>query len=97
MLYAFILSQAAKLVRDVGRPGHAGEYESRAESIVQAIRAHCFDGRFFTDSTADIADSLSYSQHCQVFGVLCGAAAPTDRARLLSESFAEQTFSNALT
>ncbi|KAH8768512.1 hypothetical protein BGZ57DRAFT_898653 [Hyaloscypha finlandica] len=43
--------------------------------------------------TSDIADSLSYSQHCQVFGVLCGAAAPSDRARLLLESFAEPTFS----
>jgi hypothetical protein len=93
MLYAFVLNQTAKLVRDVGRPGYAGEYESRAESVVQAIKAHCFDGRFFTDSTADIADSLSYSQHCQVFGVLCGAAAPSDRARLLTESFAEPKFS----
>lgn len=93
MLYAFVLNQAAKLVRDVGRPGYAGEYESRGESVVQAIKAHCFDGRFFTDSTADIADSLSYSQHCQVFGVLCGAAAPSDRARLLTESFAEPKFS----
>lgn len=93
MLYAFVLKQAAKLVRDVGRPGHADEYESRADSIVQAVRTHCFDGRFFTDSTADIADSLAYSQHCQVFSVLCGAATLSDRARLLMESFAEPHFS----
>lgn len=93
MLYVFVLKQAAKLVRDVGRPGYADEYESRAESIVQAIRTHCFDGKFFTDSTADIADSLAYSQHCQVFGVLCGATLPSDRARCLTESFAEPRFS----
>ncbi|KAN0114480.1 glycoside hydrolase family 78 protein [Hyaloscypha variabilis] len=93
MLYAMVLKQAAKLVRDVGRPGHASEYEERAETIVQAIKAHCFDGKFFTDSTADIADSLAYSQHCQVFAVLCGAAAPSDRARLLTESFLEPSFS----
>ena len=93
MLYAIVLKQAAKLVRDVGRPGHAGEYEARAESIVNAIKAHCFDGKFFTDSTADIAESLAFSQHCQVFGVLCGAAAPSDRARILTESFADPSFS----
>lgn len=89
MLYAFVLKAAAKLVRDVGRPGYADEYENRAESVVQAIRTHCFDGRFFTDSTADIADSLAFSQHCQVFSVLCGAALPSERSYLLNEVFAE--------
>lgn len=93
MLYAIVLKEAAKLVRAVGRPGHASEYEERAESVVQAIKAHCFDGKFFTDSTADIADALAYSQHCQVFGVLCGAAEASDRARLLTESFAQPHFS----
>jgi hypothetical protein len=93
MLYAFVLKEAAKLVRNVGRPGHASEYEARAESVVRAVRKHCFDGRFFTDSTADIADELAYSQHCQVFGVLCGAASTSDRARFLTESFAQPHFS----
>lgn len=96
MLYAVVLRQAARLARDVGRPGHADEYEARADAVVQAVRTHCFDGRFFTDSTADIADGgpdgdrLAYSQHCQVFGVLCGAVAdPRDTARLLAEAFAD--------
>lgn len=93
MLYAFVLRQTAELVREVGRPGYASEYEARAESVVQAIKTHCFDGKFFTDSTADIADSLAYSQHCQVFAILCGAAEPSDRARLLTESFAQPHFS----
>lgn len=93
MLYVIVLKQAAKLVRDVGRPGYADEYESRAASVVKAIKNHCFDGRFFTDSTADIADPSAYSQHCQVFGVLCGAVASEDQARLLTESFATPHFS----
>ncbi len=80
-------------MRDVGRPAHAEEYESRAASIVQAIRTHCYDGSFYTDSTADIADDLAYSQHCQVFAVLSGAAPPEDRARLLTESFGNARFS----
>ncbi|KAH8593538.1 hypothetical protein B0O99DRAFT_662702 [Bisporella sp. PMI_857] len=93
MLYAFVLKQAALLSRQVGRPAHADEYESRADFLVAAIRKHCYDGRFFTDSTADIADDSAYSQHCQVFAVLSGAAQPLDYARLLTESFAKPHFS----
>ncbi|KAE8361468.1 Six-hairpin glycosidase-like protein [Aspergillus caelatus] len=92
MLYAYVLQQAARLVRDVGRPGYANEYEARAAALQQAIRAHCYDGCFFTDSTADIADESSYSQHCQVFAVLSGTARPEDHARLLTESFADSRF-----
>lgn len=93
MLYAHVLQKAAQLVREVGRPGNAAEYESRAASLVTAIRTHCYDGHFFTDSTADIADDLSYSQHCQVFAVLSGAALREDHARILSASITNPRFS----
>ncbi|CAI7581476.1 unnamed protein product [Penicillium manginii] len=93
MIYAWVLQKAAVLVRDVGRPGHASEYESRASSLIAAIRAHCHDGEFFTDSTADVADELSYSQHCQVFAVICGAAKADEATRILRESFANDRFS----
>lgn len=94
MLYAWVLQKVAGLVRDVGRPGHAAEYEARAESLIGAIRAHCYDGQYFTDSTADVADELSYSQHCQVFAVICGAARAEDSVRILTESFTNERFSN---
>lgn len=87
MLYAYVLQQSAKLARAVGRSGHAAEYEQRAGSALDAIRTHCYDGSFFTDSTSDIADDLSYSQHCQVFAVISGAADTKDHARILKESF----------
>lgn len=93
LLYAFVLQKAAKLVRDVGRPGYAEEYESRAVSVQEAVRRHCYDGRFFTDSTADIAGADAYSQHCQVFAIISGTAPIEDRARLLKESFADPRFS----
>lgn len=93
MLYAYVLRQAALLLRQVGRPVHSDEYESRAKALLAAIRKHCYDGRFFTDSTAEIVDKLAYSQHCQVWAVLSGAAEPQDSARLLTESFAESRFS----
>ncbi|KAJ5712394.1 hypothetical protein N7493_008862 [Penicillium malachiteum] len=93
MLYAYVLKQAARLVRGVGRPGNAAEYESRAESILQAIRKHCYDGQYFTDSTTDVADDGSYSQHCQVFAVLSGAAQASENERLLLASFNDLKFS----
>ncbi|KAF3017766.1 hypothetical protein E8E14_007827 [Neopestalotiopsis sp. 37M] len=93
LLYAYVLKQAAQLVRDVGRPGYALEYESRAEAVVEAVRAHCYDGAFFTDSTSDVRDDSAYSEHCQVFAVLSGAALPHDRTRILTESYANPRFS----
>jgi hypothetical protein len=93
MLYAWVLRQVAGFVRDVGRPGHADEYETRAASLLEAIRTHCYDGQYFTDSTVDVADELSYSQHCQVFAVISGAADPKDSVRILTESFTNDRFS----
>lgn len=94
LLYAFVLQKAAQLVRDVGRPGYAEEYESRAASVQEAVRRHCYDGRFFTDSTADIAGVDAYSQHCQIFAVISGTAAtPEECARLLTQSFSDPRFS----
>lgn len=94
MLYAWVLQKVARLVRDVGRPGYATEYEARAESLIFAIRANCYDGSFFTDSTVNVADEKSYSQHCQVFAVICGAVnSDEDAKRILSESFTNDRFS----
>lgn len=93
MLYAYVLKQAAQLLCDIGRPGNASEYVSRSESLIHAVHIHCFDGKFFTDSTADIANDFAYSQHCQVFAVFSGAAMPGYSARLLTQSFADRKFS----
>lgn len=93
MLYAWVLQKVAVLVRDIGRPGHAAEYEARSETLLEAIRTHCYDGRFFTDSTADVANALSYSQHCQVFAVISGAARAEESTRILTESFTNDHFS----
>lgn len=86
MLYAYVLREAAKLLIEVGRPAHAEEYESRARSLQVAVRTHCYDGDFFTDSTSDIAGEDAYSQHCQVFAVLCGAAEISERTSIVYDN-----------
>ncbi|KAL4771977.1 hypothetical protein BDW60DRAFT_222873 [Aspergillus nidulans var. acristatus] len=93
LLYAYVLQRAAQLVRDLGRPGYAAEYEARAVSLQTAVRRHCYDGHYFTDSTADLAGDDAFSQHTQVFAILSGAALPDDCSRLLKQSFADQRFS----
>ncbi|KAL3453185.1 Six-hairpin glycosidase-like protein [Aspergillus insuetus] len=93
LLYAYVLQQTARLVRDVGRPGYADEYEARASSLRSAVRTHCYDGEFFTDSTSDVAGADAYSQHCQLFAVLSGTAESEDHARLLTACFDESRFS----
>ncbi|KAG7285775.1 hypothetical protein NEMBOFW57_008069 [Staphylotrichum longicolle] len=74
-LYAYALGRAAEIARAAGRSGLAEEYLDRAASVVQALRTHCFDGSFFTDSLASGADAArDYSVHNQVWAVLSGAA-----------------------
>lgn len=93
MLYSYVLQQAAVLLKQIGRPAHVAEYEARSKALNAAVIKHCFDGRFFTDSTAAIAREGSYSQHCQIFAVLCGACPPSSASRLLTESFSDSRFS----
>ncbi|KAJ5308556.1 hypothetical protein N7476_009212 [Penicillium atrosanguineum] len=46
MLYAWVLQKVARLVRDVGRPGHAFEYEARATSLLEAVPESFSNDRF---------------------------------------------------
>ncbi|KAG8631818.1 hypothetical protein KVT40_000958 [Elsinoe batatas] len=93
LLYAYVLRCAADLVQGLGRSGVADEYRQRAIALSVAARKNCFNGRFFTDSTADIDDDSAYSQHCQVFAVLAGACQGLDIAALLENSFANSAHS----
>lgn len=86
MLYAYVLRKAGELVTACGRHGVADEYTHRQRPLVRAIQEHCFDGRFFTDSLAK-GSSHAYSQHCQVWGILCGAAGQYDQKRILMQAF----------
>lgn len=91
MLYAYVLAEAAKLAHACGRPGLSEEYKKRRQPLIEAIHKHCFDGQFFTDSLNSIRDTNvhPYSQHCQIWGVLCGAVmgGHEEEQRILMDSF----------
>jgi hypothetical protein len=85
MLYAYALDLSGKLCQDLGRLDTAQEYANRRQSLLQALRNLCFDGEFYTDSLASHAvPSDEYSEHCQIWAVLCGATVErVDQQRLL--------------
>ncbi|KAK9482905.1 Six-hairpin glycosidase [Lipomyces starkeyi] len=87
-LYAYTLKRLAAMLSDIGRENLAGAYNSQADTIVRAIRDHCFDGRYFTDGLAGQAEPTDYSQHNQVWAVLCGAVSDETGASLLTQSLA---------
>ncbi|KAG4433501.1 hypothetical protein IFR05_011010 [Cadophora sp. M221] len=96
MLYAYTLKRAADFLEGVGRPTLAGEYRSRAAATVQAITKHCFNGSFFTDGLASVADpSRDLSQNGQVWAVLCGAAEGDCARNMLSQCLCDPRFTPA--
>ncbi|PSN65782.1 Six-hairpin glycosidase [Corynespora cassiicola Philippines] len=89
-LYAYTLQRLSLLQYCLGKPARAIEYERRAELVVQAVRDHCYDGTYFTDGLAKLAKPSHYSEHSQVWAVLCGAVAGKDASELLSRSLPAQ-------
>ncbi|KAJ4197146.1 hypothetical protein NW767_009038 [Fusarium falciforme] len=87
-LYAYTLKRLAAMLSDMGRENLAGAYNAQADIIVRAIQDHCFDGHYFTDGLARQAESTDYSQHNQVWAVLCGAVSDERGASLLTRSLA---------
>ncbi|KAH7166576.1 Six-hairpin glycosidase-like protein [Dactylonectria macrodidyma] len=85
-LYAYTLKRLAAMLSDINRENMSGAYKARADAIVRAIRDHCFDGHYFTDGLARQAEPMDYSQHNQVWAVLCGAVSDETGASLLSQT-----------
>ncbi|OAL51974.1 Six-hairpin glycosidase [Pyrenochaeta sp. DS3sAY3a] len=85
-LYAYTLKRVAVLLAALDDETLATKYTHRADAIVEAISAHCFDGEFFTDGLAQHAEPTDYSQHCQIWAILCGAVALDSGSRLLAKS-----------
>ncbi|KPM40551.1 hypothetical protein AK830_g5993 [Neonectria ditissima] len=82
LLYAYTLLKAGELCSFVGRHDTAREYTSRQQSLVQAVRRHCFD-----ESTGLFLDgpgaTRQFSQHVQTFAVLSGCLDTSVAAREL--------------
>jgi hypothetical protein len=88
-IYAYALETAARIASAVKRSAVANEYRHRAQQVAAAVRKHCFDGEFFTDSLVSAqADDISvpHSQHSQVWAVLSGIVRGPEAQELLRKS-----------
>lgn len=92
MLYAYSLRRISTVLVAIARPALAEEYEIRAKSAIEALKMHCFDGRFFTDGLAASSCRQSdYSQTSQAWAVLCGAATDELAVDIMAECTAGAT------
>ncbi|KAL2802464.1 Six-hairpin glycosidase-like protein [Aspergillus granulosus] len=82
-LYSYTLQLASHLQRYcLGRDAVAEEYTERSHIVAKAIRQHCFDSEYFTNSLSAGSDrALDRSQHAQVWAVLCSAAEDGEAGR----------------
>lgn len=85
-MYAYTLTIASGLLRELGRPAIADEYQRRSEKIVHRVRELCHDGEFFTDTVSSDSTREDYSQHCQVWAVLSGCVVGIEAQELLQKS-----------
>lgn len=90
-LYAYTLQRLALLLSCLGKETCAEECTRRADAVVQGIREHCFDGVYFTDGLAKYAKPDHYSEHSQIWAVLCGVVRGEDARKLLSQSLSESS------
>ncbi|KAL4903123.1 hypothetical protein BDW74DRAFT_169062 [Aspergillus multicolor] len=87
-LYAYTLARVSDIMETLNLPHRAAEYRSRAQTVVQAIQKHCFNGEFFTDTIVGAATAKTpQSQHAQVWSVLSGAATGSLAVDILRRSF----------
>ncbi|WQF77171.1 Putative six-hairpin glycosidase superfamily, alpha-L-rhamnosidase, six-hairpin glycosidase [Colletotrichum destructivum] len=97
-IYAYTLQTIAETVSHLGRPGLAAEYRLRAREIIQATRKHCWLHFAFTDGLAAKADQLlDFSQHNQIWAVLCGAIDGEEARTLLGRCLLDATWDSGVT
>jgi hypothetical protein len=71
LIYAKALQSAAKINILTDRQGIADEYQKRSETVIESINKCCYDKqkKFYLDGPK----VFEYSQHAQIWSVLCGA------------------------
>jgi hypothetical protein len=71
LMYAKALQSAAFINKMTDRAGMSEEYLNRSNQIIKAVKMYCYDEN--TQLFKDGPDVAEFSQHCQVWAVLCDA------------------------
>jgi len=93
LLYAYALQDAAALEEDVGVPGLGRAYKARADLIIRATRARCWDTgkRLLRDSP----ESATYSQHTNVLALLSNAVPTAERRKVMERVLSDTSLTQA--
>ncbi|KAI1873997.1 uncharacterized protein JN550_002576 [Neoarthrinium moseri] len=89
LVYAYVLLHAAECMVFIGRRDTALAYRRRHQSVLQAIRQHCFDPAtgLFLDGPGSTGE---LSQHTQIFAVLAGLVEGQEAAQLIRRAILER-------
>lgn len=85
MMYAAALKAAAEICDTLGRPERAVEYRRRAEDMIVAINAHCYDKEAGLYRHSPLY--AEYGQHTTVWAILSGAVTGEDAAQLIDRTY----------
>src|SRR5436190_6575952 len=89
LLYAYALDRAAILEADLGVPGMAQSYRTRADGLRRAVRARAWDaGRHLF---RDAPDSAAFSQQTNVLAILTDAVPVAEQRALMERVLADST------
>jgi len=87
MMYSKALESAMHLAEATGREGLKEEYNQRHRKINKSIKKYCYDDseKMFKDGP----DMDTYSEHCQIWSILCDAADESEFEALAEKIFSE--------
>ena len=83
LLYVYGLQHAELIARHLGRTQEAYSYAKEASKVKEAVKKHCTGAGGFIQDGPGVE---SYSQHCQVFGILTGTLERKAGRRILLET-----------
>ena len=96
-MYAAALKAAAEVYAAIGRKERTAEYLSRAEDMIQSVKAHCYDEKLGLFKNTPFRND--YCQHTTLWAILSGAVTGDEAGALVDRTFhstvdvAECTFS----
>ncbi|MFH0757201.1 MAG: family 78 glycoside hydrolase catalytic domain [Bacteroidota bacterium] len=81
LYYAHTLDCAVRLLNELGLPEKAKHWENISEGLKVAVYINCWDGQ--KKLFRDYPDQQIFSQHTNLFAILCDVVTPAQQAELL--------------
>ena len=94
LFYAHSLDCAAKIYRQLDLNNNAKHWEQLSENLKMAVYKNCWDEE--KQLFRDYADQKIYSQHTNIFAILCDVIAPADQQNLMKRILTYDKFDESV-